>query len=132
MWIELQIKEASLNASKSLLVFALLLLVTVCVALFNNGKLSLKIAMAEEQVKIFDSMRLKALASSAREAAECLEYVQNYYPSGTKQAAGSRLNNIVESARAASMREIIAYLQAKTGKDFGDDLSRWKTIESHD
>ena len=90
-----------MNLPKPLIALAALLLVATGVAIFSSGKLTLKIAMAEEQVKIFDSMRLKALESSPREAAECLEYVQNYYPSGSKQVAGSRLDSIVESARGA-------------------------------
>ena len=87
--------------------------------------------LAEEQVKVFESMRLKALGAPAGEAIECLDYVRNYYPSGTKQAVGSRLDNIVESARGAATREIIAHLRIKTGKDFGDDPSKWKATEIH-
>ena len=120
-----------MNSSKVFLTFAVVFLVTTGVTLFRNGKVTLQIAMAEEQVKVFESMRLKALGAPAGEAIECLDYVRNYYPSGTKQAAGSRLDNIVESARGAATREIIAHLRIKTGKDFGDDPSKWKATEIH-
>lgn len=124
MWIDLQLKEVQLNASKLFVALATLLFAVASVVLFLHGKLTLQIAMAEEQIQIFDLMRTKALAASPREASECLEYVQNYYPSGTKQKVGSRLDKIVELARAASTREIITYLQIKTGKDFGNNLSK--------
>jgi len=101
------------------------LLVAAGIATYEYGKLRLQLTMANEQVKIFESMRLKALAASPKEAAECLQYVQNYYPSGNKQVAGSRLDQLVEASRASVMREILDHLRSRTGRDVGSDPSKW-------
>jgi hypothetical protein len=87
--------------------------------------LKLRVAFASEQVTIFDEMRDKALHSDISGAAGCLAYVVNYYPSGTKQVSGSRLDRIVESARGQSVREILADLRTKTGEDLGSDPDSW-------
>jgi len=47
--------------------------------------LQLRLALASEQAEVFEEMRTRALRSSAVEAAGCLDYVVNYYASGTKQ-----------------------------------------------
>ena len=110
------------------IVLALLcaLLAFVSVALFiGYAPLKLRLAFASEQVHIFDEMRDKALRSDASGAAGCLEYVVNYYPSGTKQEPGSRLDRMVEGARGQAVREILAYLRAKTGEDLGTDPESW-------
>jgi hypothetical protein len=52
-------------------------------------------------------------------------YVVGYYPSGSKQVAGSALDEIVESARKSSIRELINRLRISTGRDLGDDPSPW-------
>src|ERR1043166_3917397 len=93
--------------------------------LFGYAPLKLRLAFASEQVHIFDEMRDKALRSDASSSAGCLEYVVNYYPSGTKQESGSRLDRMVESARGQSVREILAYLRTKTGEDLGTDPESW-------
>jgi hypothetical protein len=85
----------------------------------------LRVSFAEEQISVFDEMRQQSETSSPVGAAECLEYVLNYFPSGTKQLQGSTLDRLVERARAMSEREIIAILRTKTGKDFGDNPQRW-------
>jgi len=87
--------------------------------------LKVHVAFASEQVHIFDEMRDQALHSDASGAAGCLEYVVSYYPSGTKQEPGSRLDRMVETARSQSVREILAYLRTKTGEDLGNDPEAW-------
>ena len=102
------------------------LLALLCVCLFiGYAPLKLSVAFASEQVHIFDEMRDKALHSDAPGAAGYLEYVVNYYPSGTKQEPGSRLDRMVESARGQSVREIVACLRTKTGEDLGSDPESW-------
>ena len=102
------------------------LLAVLCATLFiAYAPLKLRLAFASEQVHIFDEMRDKALHSDAPGAAGCLEYVVNYYPSGTKQETGSRLDRMVESARLQSAREILDYLRIKTGEDLGTDPEPW-------
>jgi len=92
---------------------------------FNYGSLKLRVAFAHGQIDVFDSMRSKAMNGTPAQAAGYLEYAANYYPSGTKQVPGSRLDVIVETARSNAVREIIGYLRQKTGKDFGDEAQKW-------
>ena len=87
--------------------------------------MSLRLAFAEEQTQIFDEMRTKARHSPPKEAVLSLQYVVRYYPSGTKQVQGSRLDLIVERARQNAINEIIASLRTKMGRDLGDDPERW-------
>ena len=86
---------------------------------------TLKISFARDQTEIFERMREKVKRGNAAEAADALGYVVSYYPSGTKQSTGSGLDLVVEQARRSAVREIIAELRAKTGRDFGDDPMRW-------
>ena len=102
------------------------LLAFLCATLFIEHTVTkLTVAFVSEQVHTFDEMLDKALHSDASGAAGCLEYVVGYYPSGTKQAPGSRLDRLVESARLQSVREIVAYLLSKTSKDLGTDPEPW-------
>lgn len=102
------------------------LLAIFCISLcILYAPLKLRVAFASEQVYIFDEMRDKALHLEAAGAAGCLEYVVGYYPSGTKQVSGSRLDRMVESARARSINDILAYLRSKTGEDLGADPQSW-------
>jgi len=114
-------KKLILGLTLSLAVISLLL--GMCC--FKYIPLGLRVAFAEEQTQIFDEMRTMALQSNPDKAVEYLEYAVTYYPSGTKQISGSRLDRIVERARQAAIREMIADLRAKTGHDFGDDPNLW-------
>jgi hypothetical protein len=87
--------------------------------------LRLHLSFASDQTEIFQEMRDRALRSDVAEAAGCLDYTVNYYPSGTKQEAGSQLDRIVERQRAWAIRDIINYLRFKTGQDLGDDPAVW-------
>jgi hypothetical protein len=101
-------------------------LLVLCGSLFwSYGWLKIQVAFASEQTQIFDEMRSKALQSNAASAAECLDYVVGYYPSGTKQETGSRLDRMVERKRAGAVRDIIAYLRAKSGEDLGEAPEAW-------
>jgi hypothetical protein len=87
---------------------------------------AIEIAFAADQTEIFDDMRTKALASTnPREIAGYLQYAVHYYPSGTKQQAGSLLDQVVERLRASVVRDIVAHLRSATGHDLGDDPERW-------
>jgi hypothetical protein len=104
---------------------AFLLIFLAVLLTVSYGRLTLHVAFACEQINIFDVMRLKAMKSTPVEAAGYLEYTEKYYPSGTKQIPGSRLDAIVETARSNATREIIGYLRLKTGKDFGEEPKKW-------
>ena len=87
--------------------------------------LKVRVAWASEEIEVFDQMRTKAIQSDAAGAAGCLEYVVAYYPSGTKQETGSRLDRLVERERALTIRDIVAYLRTKTAEDWGADPEAW-------
>jgi hypothetical protein len=70
-------------------------------------------------------MRVKAAQSDPSEAVPYLVYALSYYPSGSKQVKGSRLDRIVERARDNAVSAIIADLRKRTGQDFGDNPQRW-------
>ena len=103
-------------------VAAILLAFAFC--LIGHFITSMQIAFADEQTAIFDQMR-RQTAESAAVDMSYLEYALSYYPSGSKQTKGSRLDRVVERARQCAMREIIAILRSRTRKDFGDDPRRW-------
>jgi len=84
----------------------------------------IQIAFADEQTAIFEEMRTET-ANSAAVDARYLEYALRYYPSGMKQTKGSTLDRVVERARQCALREIMAILRSRTGKDFGDDPQQW-------
>jgi hypothetical protein len=92
---------------------------------WSYGWLKVRVAFASEQTQIFDEMRTRALQSDAAEAASCLEYVVGYYPSGSKQETGSRLDRMVERERTLAARDIIAHLRTKTGEDLGATPETW-------
>jgi hypothetical protein len=101
------------------------LLVSFGCLVWNYGWLTIQVAFASEQTQIFEDMRAKALQSDPAEAAGCLKYVVWYYPSGSKQDAGTRLDRIVERERALAVRDIVTYLRTKTGEDLGDGPEAW-------
>jgi hypothetical protein len=92
---------------------------------WSYGWLKIRVAFASEQTQIFDEMRTKALHSDAAGAVGCLEYVVSYYPSGSKQETGSRLDRMVERERTLAERDILAYLRTKTGEDLGENPEVW-------
>jgi hypothetical protein len=105
---------------------ALLLVLALAGKLFwDAGLLQVRVAFANEQIGIFEDVRVRALLADAAGAAGSLDYIVRYYPSGTKQVAGSQLDSIVERARADAIRAIIAHLRAKTGEDLGDNPEKW-------
>ena len=85
----------------------------------------IEVAFASEQTKIFEEMRVRALESDPVAAAGYLEYAVRYYPSGSKQRTGSRLDLMVERERATAVQDIITYLRVKTGQDLGTNAEKW-------
>jgi len=111
-----------------------LVLGVLCAVLFvgsgfvfwSYGWLYVRAALADEQTQIFDEMRTQALQSTAPpDIASALEYVVIYYPSGTKQRAGSKLDRVVERHRTAVVRDIVAHLRRTTGQDLGESPETW-------
>ena len=120
-------------ASKRITVFLVLfcagLVVLLSCLFWNYGWLRTRVAFAGEQTQLFEEMRLRALQTTPSEAAGCLQYVVSYYPSGTKQEAGSSLDRMVERERQRVVSDIIDYLRAKTGEDLGKEPHVW--IDKH-
>ena len=92
---------------------------------WSYGWLTIQVAFASEQTEIFEAMRTKAMKSDPEGAAGCLAYVVSYYPSGSKQDTGSRLDRIVERERALAIQEILSDLRAKTREDLGANPEPW-------
>lgn len=103
----------------------LVLLIGCAFLVWNQSRLTIRVAWASEQTKTFDEMRTRALASAPAEAVDCLGYVVSYYPSGSKQETGSQLDQVVERERARAIRDIVAYLRTKTGEDLGESPEAW-------
>ncbi|MCX6871078.1 MAG: hypothetical protein NTY84_10715 [Verrucomicrobia bacterium] len=107
-------------------VFSTVLLVGNVLMFWNYGNLKVQAAFADEQTRIFDAMQMQSHQSSKpRDIAESLEYVVWYYPSGTKQEAGSRLDRVVERHRKAVVRDIVAHLRSVTNQDLGERPEPW-------
>jgi hypothetical protein len=104
----------------------ILLLLAVCAKLYwDYSMLSLQTEFARDQIEIFTTTREQAKSATTVDAAEALRYAVRYYPSGTKQITGPRLDKIVEAKRAETVRAILDYLRTKTGEDLGKDPERW-------
>src|SRR5262245_16370564 len=93
--------------------------------LWELAVLKMRVALAADQTEIIEEMRYKALRSNVTGAVELMDYAVHYYPSGTRQEVGSRLDRIVERQRESAVREIIAHLRVKSGIDLGDDPQPW-------
>ncbi len=104
----------------------LVLLVCFCVLAWKSEWLHFGAMFADEQTELFDQMRSYALNSTTpSEIAGFLQYIVHYYPSGTKQRAGSRLDRVVERHRAAVVRDIVGHLQRTTGDKLGENPDAW-------
>ncbi len=105
---------------------AVLLLLALCAKLYwDYSLLSLRTEFAREQIEIFHEISSHALESGVTDAVESMRYASCYYPSGTKQVRGSRLDRLVERERSDAVRAIISHLRTKTGEDLGDSPERW-------
>ncbi len=96
---------------------------------YQSSKAILQAAFAEEQVRIFYAMRDQARSSSPVQAVESLEYAMDYYPSGTKQSLGSRLDRLVESVRADVCQQIMGELNNRTGERI-ETVEGWRKWKS--
>jgi hypothetical protein len=112
-------------------VWWLFTLVTCCFLLLaaQYAWLKIRVGYALGQVTIFQEMRVSAeRASDPNQIAGFLEYVVDYYPSGSKQNRGSCLDVIVENARSNASAAIVARLRIVTGKDLGADPDAWLRV----
>src|SRR5262245_45513661 len=82
--------------SSWLLWIGCIILIALSTYLYVRGVLTgLRVSFADDQTAIFEEMRRRAEnMDDPTEGAQCLEYVVRYYPSGSKQLAGSKLDDI--------------------------------------
>ncbi|HEX3799587.1 MAG TPA: hypothetical protein VH413_12885 [Verrucomicrobiae bacterium] len=106
-------------------VFCAVLMVMYGYLFWSYGWLNIRVAFADDQTQIFEDAWKHAMQSDPAGAIEGLKEVINYYPSGSKQQEGSRLDRVVERARTNAEQEIIAHLRAKTGEDLGEQPAPW-------
>ena len=111
-------------------VFSMLLFVPtvglLIVLAVHHGMLQLKVAFADEQVRVFEDMKQSASnTNDPHQIAGFLGYTVSYYPSGTKQVAGTPLDRIVEASRADAVATIIARFRLVTGRDLGGKPAPW-------
>ncbi len=71
------------------------------------------------------SQSLSQTPPNVEGAVSHLVYTHGYYPSGTKQTQGSRLDSIVERFRSVAETRIIKMLRDATGKDLGNSMEDW-------
>jgi len=110
---------------KLLLAFCLAFFVSTCWLLWSYTTLRSQTESARDQIAYFSEMSNRSLAGNPAQAAECLAYVVNYYPSGTKQTRSSALDDLVERQRERAQQEIIAILRARTRDDLGQQPGPW-------
>jgi len=92
----------------------------------SYGSLKLRVSFADDQIRIFDEMKVSSnTTSDPHRLTGFLAYAVNYYPSGSKQTTGTRLDRIVETGRSNAIAEIVIRLQNITGKSLGSDPQKW-------
>lgn len=116
---------ASKRVTVVLALFCTGLLALSCCFFWNYVVLRIRVAFASEQIQMFEEMRLRDRQTDLSEAVGHLKDVVSYYPSGTKQKAGSSLDSMVERERQHAVNEIMVYLREKTGEDLGKDPDVW-------
>ena len=113
------------SREKLILALGLTFLFSTCWLFWSYATLKIQTKFAQEQIAIFTEMSNRSMAGNPAQAAECLAYVVNYYPSGTKQSRSSALDDLVERQRERAQQEIIAILRARTRDDLGQKPEPW-------
>ncbi len=94
----------------------------------RSAVLQIHVAFAEDQTQMISEFLENAQKETRPERVTIwLEQMVNYYPSGTKQVAGSRLDRVVERVRSGAVTEILSRLRSITGQDLGSDAAKWLT-----
>jgi hypothetical protein len=115
----------------ALTVVIIVLLGVVIWQVVNSVRSSIHLSFAAEQTEIFEDMVTKASQSlsqtpaNVEAAVSYLVYAHGYYPSGTKQTQGSRLDRIVERCRSVAETRIIKMMRDATGRDLGNNVEDW-------
>jgi hypothetical protein len=118
------VSRINLTLRTSLVIsFILVVLLTV-----KYTTLRLRIAYADDQITVF-SARIYSSDSitNPMQLADQLDYLVHYYPSGTKQDKGTKLDRVVEGTRSIAIAAIITRLRDITGRNLGADPQLWIT-----
>ena len=110
------------------LVLVMCFMLAVCVGgvyFVRFSILDVRVSRAAEQLNVFRDMIEKAAQGSYEDGLGALAYTVSYYPSGSKQLKGSRLDTIVEQARQDTVASIIEVLKQKGPADLGPDPQPW-------
>jgi len=84
-----------------------------------------RVSLAEEQMGEFSQMVSQAKEGSYEEGLDALEQTITHFPSGTKQREGSKLDTIVERARADAVATIVECLRRAAPADLGSEPEVW-------
>ncbi|MGV3756924.1 MAG: hypothetical protein ACO1QS_16205 [Verrucomicrobiota bacterium] len=113
------------SREKLILALGLTFFFSTCWLFWSYATLKIQTKFAQEQIALFTEMSNRSMAGNPAQAAECLSYVVNYYPSGTKQTRGSALDALVEAQRERAQQEIIAMLRTRTRDNLGQKPEPW-------
>jgi hypothetical protein len=114
--------------SSALAILSLVLLVLLLALRIQTYRDRADIRYAHDIVWGFDDKRDLALKAEPQEAARYL--YELHFPEGQPSPFTGSLSNFVETVRRRDVHDIIVYLRAKTGKDFGDKPEAW--IQEYD
>ena len=107
-------------------VLSIILSIALLWLFYTYASLHLRVSLADGYITIFEEMRTEALASSrVSDAVGKLRYTIGYYPSGSTQIPGSKVDRIVETARGHAIRDIVAHLRTLSSEDLGDEPEAW-------
>ena len=81
---------------------------------WRNFAYEMRLRFAAEQIRTIIDLKTTAIQSSTPD--KYLQALRNYYPSGTKQVEGSKLDFIVETVRTNAIHEIMT-ARARTSND---------------
>lgn len=107
------------------------LLVVIVWQSFLYVELRIRVSFADEQITVFADTADRAQIALSQDppdvkaAVQLLEYVRDYYASGTKQPEGSALDRVVEQSRRLAMTRIMEMLRRVTGEDAGSEPEDW-------
>jgi len=85
------------------------------------SKITIESAIACQQIQLFFESENRAVKGTTAENLQELEFVTNYYPSGSRLEKGGRFDRLVESARAEVAAHIISHIEFLTGNNLGND-----------
>ncbi len=118
-----KVKRAWISVPK---ILCIILAATLAWVFYVYAALHIRVSLAYEYITEFEQMRTEAIETSdVGEAVGKLRHTIRFYPSGSTQFPGSKVDRIVETARSHAVRDIVAHLRKIAPKDLGDDSDGW-------